>query len=189
MPTATVPLLVIAPNHARFERWCRDHGLPRRLVRFISSEHYLRGVADRHLVIVDSGDCPPRTRQLLADVRHLAERYRLTVHYSTTEDRPVPSGEDLRAKYGDQAEMLRDATPVLNLIGRDDINPHWAVAFRYATMEALDAFRAGNRQHYGYETIGPVIGPDGLLYGVTVPPDPPDLPAGLAPVKDIEVQR
>ena len=168
MLTAVVPLLVIAPNRARFERWCRDHGLSRQHAQFISSEHDLRGLADRHLVIVDSGDCPQRTRQLARDVRHRAARYRLTVHDSTTADRPVPPGEDLRASYGDQTEMLDDAAPVLHLIGRNDIDPDSAVAFRYATMEALDAFGAGNRQHYGYETIGPVIGPDGLLYGVTV---------------------
>jgi hypothetical protein len=99
------------------------------------------------------------------------------VHHSTTADRPALPGEELRARYGDQCQILDDAVPVLQLLGRDDVDPSWAIAFRYTALEALEAFAAGNRQHYGYEAIGPVIGPDGLLYGVTVL-DPPDGEAG-----------
>jgi hypothetical protein len=82
--------------------------------------------------------------------------------------------------------MLDDAAPVLCLLGRDDIDPCHAVAFRYATMEALDAFGSGNRERYGHETIGPLIGPDGMLYGVTVlkPPDLPGVNCGDAVVAD-----
>jgi len=174
MQTAAVPLLVIAPNHPRFERWRRDRGLPSRLVSFVNREHGLRGLLDRHVVIVDDYDCPLKLLQL---VRHRAAPCRLTVHHSTTADRPELSGEELRARYGDHTETLKDAAPVLQLLGVKDIDPRWAVAFRYETLEALEAFGDGNRRHYGYQSYGPVIGPDGLIYGVTVL-EPPDCGAG-----------
>jgi len=166
MQTAAVPLLVIAPNHPRFTRWCRDRGLTPRLASFVGHERDLRGLASRHVVIVDDYECPLRLTRL---VRHLAAGHRLTIHNSTTTDRAALPGEELRARYGNQCEMLADAAPVLHLLGCDDIDPFCAVAFRYATLEALDAFAAGNRRHRGYGSIGP----DGLLYGVTVlkPPD------------------
>jgi hypothetical protein len=174
MQTAAVPLLVIAPNYPRFERWRRDHGLPSRLVSFVNQEHGLRGIFDRHVVVIDEYDCP---LQLLQLARHLAATHRLTVHYSTTADRPELSGEELRARYGSQSEMLPDAAPILHLLGRKDTESRWAVAFRYETLEALEAFGVGNQQHFGYESFGPVIGPDGLIYGVTVL-DPPNCRAG-----------
>jgi hypothetical protein len=162
-------LLVIAPNHPRFAVWCRDRGLSARLASFVSHERDLRGVANRHVVIVDGHDCPWQLVQL---VRHLAARYR--IHESTTADRPALPGDELRAQYGNQCEALAGAAPVLHLLGRDDIDPYWAVAFRYTTLEALEAFSVGNREHYGYETIGP----DGALYGVTVLPRPSDSEPG-----------
>lgn len=178
MQTAAMPILVIAPNHPRFERWRHDHGLPSGLARFISSERDLRGTFDRHVVIIDVNHCPPRTRQLVLLAHQEATRRRLTVHETSTADRPVLSGEELRARYGDQCEMVDPVEPVLELLGVKDVDPRWAVAFRYATLEALEAFTEGNRRHYSYATIGPVIGPDGFIYGVTVL-DPPESGGGV----------
>jgi hypothetical protein len=170
MHTAVVPLLVIAPNAQRFRLWCQEHGLSPRLVQFVHRKEQLRGIADRHLIIVDTAECP---QQLTGLACHVAGAHRLTIHDSTTRHADL-TGEELRARYGDQATMLPgDAGPLLRIFGRDDIDPRWPVAFRYATMEALDAFAAGNRRHYGFESIGPLIGPDGAIYGVIIlkPPD------------------
>jgi hypothetical protein len=165
MQTAAVPLLVIAPDHPRFRLWRREHGLSDRLALFAGREQDLRGTADRHVVIVDSHACPTGLLQL---VRHRAAPARLTVHYSSTAYRAALSGVDLRARYGDQCELLPDVGPLLQMLGRDDVDPQSAIGCRYATLEALEAFAEGNRRHHGHEAIGPVAGPDGKLYGVTV---------------------
>jgi hypothetical protein len=84
---------------------------------------------------------------------------------------PDPDGgltaSELRERYGDQVDRADEAT-VLRLLGRDDIDPDVAWGSRYATIEAFEAFSDGNRRHHGHETIGPVTGPDGHIYGLTI---------------------
>jgi hypothetical protein len=78
-----------------------------------------------------------------------------------------PTGEELRARYADQTTMV-DTEMVLQLLGRDDIDPKRAVAFRYATPEAYGAFAEANRRHHGHETLEPVAAGDGAVYGLTI---------------------
>lgn len=162
--TAAMPLLVIAPGRPLFERWHRDHGLTSPFVQLIHREEQLRGIADRHVVIVDNNDCP---RGLVALAWQRAAPARLTIHETTTAERPGLSTDELRSRYGDQVEMV-DHVRVLQFFGINESEREWAVAFRYATLEALEAFTAGNRRHHGYTTIGPLIGPDSALYGITI---------------------
>lgn len=88
---------------------------------------------------------------------------------------PVPdkllTGEELRARHKGQAEAV-DLAMVLRHLGRDDIDENRAIAYRYATGEAYEAFADGNRRHHGHETIGPVTGPDGAIYGITIMKEP-----------------
>jgi hypothetical protein len=100
-------------------------------------------------------------------------------HYGDTEvpapetpdrDAPVdsePTGEALRARYAGQTKMVDEAM-VARLLGCDEIDPFWAVAFRYETAEAFEAFADGNRRHYGHKTFGPVPSGDGGFYGLTI---------------------
>jgi hypothetical protein len=162
--TALQPLLVIAPGCPRFDRWRRDHGLPLRLAKYVTDERYLRGVTGGHVVIVDRQDLTPRQEGLVALLHQLAGQYqRLTVHRGTTAERPDCSGEELQNRYGNQAAA--PAAPLLAALGRAG-DADRAVAYRYDSMDTLDAFAAGNRRHHGHETIGPLIGPDGLIYAV-----------------------
>lgn len=78
------------------------------------------------------------------------------------------TGEELRARFGDQVEAVADTGLVLRLLGRQDTDPTLAVAEKYATREAFDVFADGNRRHYGHETLGPVTGDDGTIYGLII---------------------
>jgi hypothetical protein len=76
------------------------------------------------------------------------------------------TGKNLRERYG--IPQMADAAMVAALLGRDDIDPGTAIAYGYPTAEAFEAFADANRRDYGHETLGPVTGPDGQLYGLTI---------------------
>jgi hypothetical protein len=83
------------------------------------------------------------------------------------EQTPPLSGRKLRARYGDQVTTV-DTEMALQLLGRPDIDPGCAIAYEYSTREVFDLFAEAHQRDHGHETLGPVIGPGGTLYGVTV---------------------
>lgn len=76
---------------------------------------------------------------------------------------------DLCQQYGGQIHQV-DETLAMHLLGCTDTGmQHWAVGFRYDSAEAFGALKAANWDSYGHETLGPVTGPDGFLYGLLIP--------------------
>lgn len=80
------------------------------------------------------------------------------------------TADQLRAYYGHPESA--DLFMVLHLLGDPDIDTTWAVAYRYPSTEAHDAFADGNQRHHGHQSLGPATGPDGAVYGITIM-DPP----------------
>jgi hypothetical protein len=76
-------------------------------------------------------------------------------------------GAELRERYAGQTEPA-DAEMVARLLGRDDIDLDRSIAYRYATTEVHAAFADANTRNYGHESLGPVTGPDGAIYGLTI---------------------
>lgn len=72
----------------------------------------------------------------------------------------------LRDYYGKPDAV--DLPMVLHMLGDPDIDTDMAIACRYPSTEAHDAFADGNQRHHGHTSLGPVTGPDGAIYGVTV---------------------
>lgn len=63
------------------------------------------------------------------------------------------TGEMLRAKYGAPEKV--PTADALRWIGkRDEVHPRDAVAFRYPSHEAAEAFAAVNAEHHGVPNLG-----------------------------------
>lgn len=85
-----------------------------------------------------------------------------------TEASPVP---ELREKYG-KPDLLteEECARIARLLGRTDTAlEKWAVAFRYATLEAFYAYAAADWDDYGHHSIGPAFGDHGEIYGLLIP--------------------
>lgn len=79
-----------------------------------------------------------------------------------------PSAAELRARYG-AAMQTADAEMVMRLLGNPDVPDGLdPFAFEYTSAEACEAFAASNQQHHGWQSLGPVTGPAGRVYGVVL---------------------
>jgi hypothetical protein len=99
------------------------------------------------------------------DSRALTRLRRALLRADTQAFGPAP--EDLRDDYG-QPEPF-DAATALELLGLSQKAQPAAstAAFRYPSMEAAQAYAAGNLRHHGHETIGPAETEQGVI-AVTV---------------------
>ncbi len=82
-------------------------------------------------------------------------------------------GEELRTKYGKPEQV--PAGPVLKLLKQEGVtvaDPRTAIAYRYPTTEACEAFAAGNLRHHGHESLGPVVTDEGIFGIVLLKPEP-----------------
>lgn len=80
------------------------------------------------------------------------------------------TADQLRAYYG--KPEAADLPMVLHMLGNPGIDTDWAVAYRYPSEEACKAFADGNQRHHGHTSLGPVTGPDGGIYGITIMAQP-----------------
>ncbi len=77
--------------------------------------------------------------------------------------------EELRARYGTMERA--DTAVVLALLGRSDIDPARAFAFRYPSVEACRAFALANLLHHGHDSLGPFENDLGVFGVVLLAPE------------------
>jgi len=93
------------------------------------------------------------------------------------EDSTPLSRDELIARYG-QPEPA-DAAAVLRLLGEPEGAAHRAMAYRYPSVEAFEAYALANRVRnrigdHGIGALGPAVADNGGVFGVLLlPPDSP----------------